>query len=97
MVSLHEPLARRIAQISALAAQRLGKQESRRPFHVQRGGMELDKLDIGDLRARAPGHRHAVSGGDLGIGGFAVDASESAGSQQHRLRPDRGNALPWAS
>ena len=54
-----------VQQLRALAAQRFGKQEPRRAFHVQRGGVELHELDVADLRAGAVRHGHAVAGGDV--------------------------------
>ena len=60
----HEPLAIRIDAAGALAAQRFGQQKSRLPGNVQRGRMKLDELEIGDARAGAIGHRHAVAGRD---------------------------------
>ena len=88
MVSLHETLARRVAQNRAFAAQRFRKQESRRARNVQRGGMELDELDVADLGAGAISRGDSIAGGDVGIGGVAEDAAQSAGGEQNRAGAD---------
>ena len=77
-----------VEQHRAFAAQRFREQKPRRAFHVERGGMELDEFDIGDLGAGALGHGHAVAGGHVGIGGFEKTLPESAGGQQHGARVD---------
>ena len=86
MVALHEALAMRVEQPRAFAAQRLGDQEARRSFDMQRGGMELDELQIADLRAGAIGHRHAIAGRHVGIGGVQKNVAQPAGSQQDGAR-----------
>jgi hypothetical protein len=39
-----------------------------------------------DAAAGAPGHRDAVAGGGVGVGGVAVDLAGAAGGQHHRAR-----------
>ena len=92
MVPLHEALTGRVPQVSAFAAQRLRQQEPRRARHEQRGRMKLDKLDVGNLRPGPPCRGHAVAGGDLGIGGFAIHLPQPAGGQQNGARAN-GHAI----
>ena len=89
MIALHESLAGRIAQIRALAAQRLREQKPRHARQAQRGGMELIKLHVGDFGAGAPCHRDAVTSGYRGIGGIAVDLAGAAAGQQDGARMHR--------
>ncbi len=46
--------------------------------------MKLNELDIADLRARAPRHRDAIAGRDIGIRRFLEDSAQSAGREQYR-------------
>ena len=84
VVARHEALELDVPQQAALAAQRLAEQKSRRALDVKRGGVELDKLHVGKIRARAIRHGHAVSAGNGRIRGFFVNLPEPAGGQQHR-------------
>src|SRR5579863_54009 len=45
--------------------------------------MELDEFHVADFGAGAECHRNTVSGGNLGIGGVAIELAKSAGGQQH--------------
>jgi len=66
MVAVHEPEAVDIPEHAALAAHGLGQQELGRARPVERRGVELDKLEVHELRACAPGHGDAVTRGDRG-------------------------------
>ena len=44
--------------------------------------MELDELHIGDPAPRPPGHRDAIPGRRIGIGGVEIDLAGAAGGQQ---------------
>ena len=56
-------------QDAALAAHRLGDRETMRACGMKEAGrVKLDELHVGDRRAGAPRHRHAVAGRDRGIG-----------------------------
>ena len=86
----HEPCAhavRRVCvgqrEVGALAAQRLGDEETAFLRVVEASGMELDELHVADTAARAPGHRDAVAGGGLGVAGVAVDLAHAACGQHH--------------
>ncbi len=46
------------------------------------GGMKLDELHVGDRRARAVGHGHAVAGGDVRVGGVKINFAAAAGGEQ---------------
>ncbi len=70
VVAGHEPFAGSVAQVRALAAQRLGDELHRLlARHGQPRGMELDELEVADGGAGAVGHRNAVSRRDERIGG----------------------------
>lgn|GEM_PF-2966054 len=45
--------------------------------------MELDELNVGDSGACAKSASHAISRGDIRVGGVFKDAAEPAGSKQH--------------
>ena len=77
----HEALAGRVAQQGAFAAQRFGHERRRRVADGQAGRMELHELEIAERGAGAIGHRHAVAGGDLGIGRAGVDLSRASGGE----------------
>ena len=82
MVALHEAFAAVVAQVRALAAQRLGEQEARYAGKRERGGMELVKLHVGQLGAGLRSQRDAVAGGHGGVGGVGVDLSRAARGDQ---------------
>ena len=50
---------------------------------LERGGMELEKLDVPELGADLPGQRPAVAGGHRGIGGDGVELADAAGGEHH--------------
>ena len=56
---------------------------------VQRRGMELNHLDVADLRTGMVGNGNAVTGGHRRIGGVGEDMSDSSGSEQHGPGADR--------
>ena len=64
------------------------------PATVQRGGMKLHELEIGDAGAGVVRERHAVAGGDAGIGRLAKDLPCAAGRQQRRRRASLRDARP---
>ncbi len=86
---MHEALARRVHQPRALAAQRLGEQESRHAGKTQRRGMKLVKLHVGQLSARSERRRDSVSRRHRRIGRVAVHLTRAAAGQQHRPRLHR--------
>jgi hypothetical protein len=45
--------------------------------------MELHQLHVGEDRACFVGDGHAVAGGDLGIGGFAIDLAEATSREEN--------------
>ena len=67
---------------AAFAAHRLADQKGLGLGMIEAGGMELDELHVGDRRAGALGHGHAVAGGDVRIGGVEIDLAAAAGGQQ---------------
>ena len=88
MIALHEALAAGVAKISAFAAQRFAQQETRSVGNVERSGMELDELDVGDGRAGSIGASDAVAGRDIGIRGVFKDAAEAASREKRSTRLD---------
>jgi hypothetical protein len=72
MAPLHEALAALVAQVRALAAQRLREQKARRALKRERRGMELIELHVGQLRAGFGGQSDAVAGGHGRVGGLRI-------------------------
>mmetsp|Transcript_4659 Transcript_4659/g.16578 ORF Transcript_4659/g.16578 Transcript_4659/m.16578 type:complete len:248 (+) Transcript_4659:848-1591(+) len=104
VVPLHEPLARGVEQPTAVASHRLGDEERvlvlaplRRAARagVQRRRVELIKLHVGHVGARAHRHRHAVSRGHPRVG-RAREELPSAAAREHRRAGDeaRPRAAP---
>ena len=56
---------------------------------VQRGGVELHELEVGDRDARAHGHGDAVAGGERGVGGDGEALPGAAGGDEHVAGPHR--------
>jgi hypothetical protein len=91
VVAVHEALTEALAiavldrqqQVRALAAQRLGDQETAFLRVVQAGRVELDELHVADAAAGTPGHRDAVAGGGVGVARVAVDLADAAGRHHH--------------
>ena len=74
-------------QNAALTAQRFADQKRSRVRVEQTGRVKLDELEIGDGGAGTTGHGHAVTRGDVRIGGVQVHFA-SAARRQHRDRRD---------
>ena len=88
MKTLHEAIAIAIDEIRTLPAHRFTDEHSPSTCYVQRGGVKLEELKIGEFRARAPRHGNAVAGGNFRVGGFAEHLPCSAGSKHGCARPD---------
>ena len=88
MKALHEAIAVAIDEVCALAAHRFTDEHAPGTGYVQRGGVKLEELKIGEFRARAPRHGNAVAGGNFRVGGFAEHLPCSAGSKHGCARPD---------
>src|ERR1035441_7242151 len=86
MVAFHKPLAVIVAQVSALAAQGLGKQEARNTGKRKRGGMELVELHISQFCAGQRGQSNAVARSDPRVGGVAVNLSCASRGHKHGTR-----------
>jgi hypothetical protein len=82
---------------AAFAAHRLGDQEGLGLRVVQAGGVELDELHVPHPAARAPGHRDAVAGGDVGVGGVQVHLAGAAGGEHRVARGEGEHASPSMS
>ena len=93
----HEALAVRVDEVGTLAAQRLRHQrllvDDGRTAEVQRRGVELDELDVGDHRTGPKRHRHSVAGGDHRVRGDREDLAHAAGRQYHRAGEHRTDTL----
>ena len=81
-VALHEPLALAVEQPAALAAHRLGDQDSQAR---QTGGMELVEFHVLQGKSLAEDDAQAVTGQGVGIGGGFEHPPGSAGRQHDRL------------
>ena len=89
VVVLHELLAVQAAEHRALPAQGLGDEEPLGPGVIQAGGVELDELQVRHPRPGPVGHRHAVPGGDVRVGGVQVHLPATARSQDGGLGLER--------
>ncbi len=78
-----------VAQDRTLAPQRLGEQRARHRRVVQRGGVELHELEVGDRGAGAHGHGDAVTGGEGGVGGDGEALAGAARRDEHVAGPHR--------
>ena len=85
---LHEALAVVVHERRALAAHRLRDQRERIFRRVERRGMELHELHVGERHARAMRDGVAVSGRDDGIRGVAIHLPASAGREHGDVRND---------
>ena len=75
-----------VAQDAALAADRLGHQQSRDAGRIHHPGrVELDELHVDELGAGLVGQRVAVAGAVLRVGGDLVDAAAAAGREHQCL------------
>ena len=84
-----EPVALAVDQDGAGASNRFGDERRRVDVgKLERGGMELEELDVPELGAGAVGERPAVRRGDPRIGGDRVELSHTAGGQHDRGRRD---------
>src|SRR5271165_3688121 len=83
MVFRHEPVQLDVSQIGPLTAQRVRKQESRRLFCIEHGGMKLNELHVAYFHPGSEGHRHAVRRSGLGIRCVAIDLPHASRSQQN--------------
>ena len=81
-IALHEALAFRVGQITALAARALGDQTA---GAIDAGRVELHELHVLQRQAGAQHHRIAVAGAGVGRGGAEIGAAVSAGRQYHHL------------
>jgi hypothetical protein len=88
----HEPLAARVDERRPLAAHRLADERERVLGRVERGGVELHELHVGEPRAGAPGDRVAVAGGHLRVRGVAVHLAAAAGGEHRGVGGDLDGA-----
>src|SRR6266568_1961078 len=79
----HEAMHFKIAQVSALAAQRFRKQESRGILQIKSRRMKLDELHVADFGAGAKRHSDAVTSCNRGIRGIAVELPHAAAGEEH--------------
>jgi len=83
VVALHKAFEMDIAEDAAFAAECFAEKKARGAFEGEGGGMELDEFHVGEDGAGFEGDGHAVAGGDIGIGGFAVKLAESASGKEN--------------
>ena len=86
VVVLHEGVASVRAQDPALTANRFADEFTLRLWVVEAGRVELHELHVGQARTRAVRHRHAVTRGDVGVGGVEVDLARTTSREQHDAR-----------
>src|SRR3954452_1321231 len=79
----HERDAVFVAQDRALAPQGLREQRARHRRMVQRSGMELHELEVGDRRPGAHGHGDAVARGERGVRGDGEALARATGRDEH--------------
>ena len=89
----HEAVAVAIDQPGPFAARGLADQAAAAAGDVEHGGMELHELHVAQFGAGPIGHGHAVAGGHVGIGGFAIELAGPAGGQDRLLGPDHRLAV----
>ena len=86
MHALHERFAPEVQQFAALAAYGLADEERLGLGVVQAGGVKLDELHVGDRGPGAISHGHAVTGGDVRVGGVEVNLAAAARGEDDRPR-----------
>ena len=82
VIALHETFEIDVAEDATFTAEGFTEKETRGALDGQGGGMELDELHIGENGAGFVGDGHAVSRGDFGIGGFAIELAEAASGEE---------------
>jgi hypothetical protein len=88
MMPDHERITTLVDQSRALTTQRLGYQESRSVGQVERRGVELHELQVGDACAGMKSERNTVASRHGRVGRFAKDLPGAARRKQSRVRPD---------
>ena len=78
-----------VKQQRPLAAQRFGDEECGAAACGQRGGVELDELEVAQDRARAQRQSQPVGGRGGRIGRAGVERADAAGREQGGPRGDR--------
>ena len=90
VISRHERLAVAVHQPRALAAQGLGRQGRGVAADIDGGGMELDELRIGDLRAGQGGEAQTLAP-QLGRSrSHGIETADTARGQNHGRRDNLG-------
>src|SRR5215469_15806210 len=90
---IHERLAGNGLEYAALTTHGFADEKGFCARMIKTGGMELDEFHVRNSRAATISHRHAVAGGDVGIGGVEINFSTAAGGQQCDRR-DEGEHAP---
>ena len=81
-----EPLAGRVAQERAMAAERLGEERSRHRGMVQRRRVELHELDVADRHAGTQRDREPVAGRGRRVRRHLEELARAAGREDHARR-----------
>jgi hypothetical protein len=89
VAAIHERVAGEIPEDRAFAAKRFGYQKRTRSRMVETRRMELDKLEVRDLRARPISHRDPVARRGVGIRRVEVNFSGAAGRENREVRRKR--------
>src|SRR5208283_269947 len=83
VVALHETFEIDIAENAAFAAEGFAEEEARSALDGKGSGMELHELHVRKDGTGFVGDGHAVTGGEIGIGGFAEELAEAAGGEEN--------------
>src|ERR1044071_10051588 len=73
MILVHELDGRDGFENSSFAPNRFANQKRFCLWMIKTGRMELNEFHVGHRGSGAISHRHAIAGGDIGIGGIEID------------------------
>ena len=85
----HEGVALSVNQARAVTAQGLCRQRRWVEADVDGGGVELDKIWIGDHRAGYGCQRHGFAAKAVGIGCYIIEPAKAPRRQDHGIGKDR--------
>src|SRR5208282_3002245 len=83
VVALHETFEIDIAIQSDFPCEGFAEEEARSALDGKGSGMELHELHVRKDGTGFVGDGHAVTGGEIGIGGFAEELGEAAGGEEN--------------
>lgn len=89
----HEAVSIAIDEVSSFAADCFGDEVSGAAGDIEDGGVELHEFHITEFAAGADCGGMSISGGDEGIGGFAIEGACAAGAEDGLFGPDEGASV----